>query len=302
MTSDKSRMILHGFVGTWTGRRARRIGPTVSKSVPGSSPGALRSPGRRRVVRAEPGHAMCAVIGPTAAVRNDGAMPNCPGRSGGAGFSVARSPACPTSTGRGQSTSGESAPTRSPAGGVVVMRCACASGSGGGSSRPARISSVRRQGIRQRLYATSKCRPRSGGVRCRTLPPMRSERPRRKVEYPPSARVRVHRMNMTPRRRGAGRCAKHQVHFMAPYLFPRPRNQAFAGKNPRKGDESPPIPAPSGKNGLTLPLRLGRPSHVDLPSTRKCDEMIGRGCNAEVDSMVLQARKAQVQALKAAGA
>ena len=41
--------------------------------------------------------------------------------------------------------------------------------------------------------------------------------------------------------------------------------------------------------------------HAYFLATLKRDEMIGEGRDAEVDSMVRQARKAQARALKAAG-
>ena len=108
--------------------RHRGIGPMVSKSVPGGSPKALRSASQARVAHSEPGHAMRAMIKPTAAVRNDGAMPGRSGRSGNAGLSMARGPACPTPAGRGRGSSGESASTCWGSGldPTAGKRCRCA--------------------------------------------------------------------------------------------------------------------------------------------------------------------------------
>ena len=58
--------------------------------------------------------------------------------------------------------------------------------------------------------------------------------------------------------------------------------------------------APTMPTGLTSLIERTF-LHAYFLATLKRDEMIGEGRNAEVDSMVQQARKAQAQALKAAG-
>ena len=173
--------------------------------------------GRRRVARSEPGHAMRAMIGPTAAACNDGAMPGRPGRSGSAGFPMAHSPAGSTPTERGRSTSREAARTCWRSG----LR------SGGADAVPGGQRGGDALRVRLRLRGTG------------AASPMRSERTRRKVNYPPSARAR--RMNMTPRWRGARQYARYKVVYGTTFLSPTV-DQAFPSENPRKSAKSGRIP------------------------------------------------------------
>ena len=118
---------------------------------------------------------------------------------------------------------------------------------------------MRRQGIGRWPCATPKCRPGSGGVRCRNLLPMRSERTGRKVKYTPSARVR--RMNMAARWRGAGHGARIKYILWHYISFP----DRGSGISKRKCAESGRIP----RRSRLLMVKMGQGTAVD--AVRACE-------------------------------